>query len=86
MSEFRADLLISDPAHASSNGWPTPAAFRFEKQRRLEAEAPENPSPRFEAPPTRCCWPRFQFAPFVGRNLLRPFPSRHFDPFGTELL
>src|SRR6266436_9013253 len=36
--------------------------------------------------PTRCCWPRFQFAPFVGRNLLRPFPSRHFDPFGTELL
>jgi len=19
-------------------------------------------------------------------NLLRPFPSRHFDPFGTELL
>src|SRR5712691_3565233 len=33
----------------SSNGWPTPAASRFGKQRRLEAETPENPWPRSEA-------------------------------------
>src|SRR6266849_9353993 len=64
----------------SSNGWPTPAASRFGKQRRLEAETPENPWPRSEAHAYALLLATFSICSVLWSKPLAPIPKPSLRP------
>ena len=72
-------------ASALSNGWPTPAAF-VRKATPTRKSSAHQRSAVAERKLRVVAGHVFKFAPFMAESFVLRFPSRHFDPIGTEFL